>query len=82
MTQLTISIPPHLQSAIDARLAQGGYVDAGDYVRDLLRQDARAQKERARLRELIQDGFASGVIDRDAGDVLDEIIAEDPDLRG
>ncbi len=81
MTQLTISIPPHLQSAIDARLAQGAYVDAGDYVRDLLRRDARVQAERVRLRELINEGLASGVIDQDPRTIIDEILAEDPDLR-
>ena len=81
MTQLTISIPPQLQSLIDARLAQGAYVDAADYVRDLLRQDARVQQERARLRELIEEGLASGVIDREPEDIIAEIIAEDPDFR-
>lgn len=81
MTQLTISIPPHLQSAIDARLAQGAYVDAGDYVRDLLRKDVRAEAERAHLRELIAEGEASGMLDQDPREIIDEILAEESDLR-
>lgn len=81
MTQITISIPPHLQSAIEARLAQGAYLDAGDYVRDLLRRDARVQDERAQLRELIDEGLASGVLDQDPRAIIDELLAEDPDSR-
>ena len=83
MNQLTISVPPELQSLIDTRLSEGVYVDAGDYVRDLMRRDQRTMDaDRAWLRARIEEGLASGVIDRDAEDVLDEIIAEDPDLRG
>ena len=82
MNQLTISVPPELQSLIDARLAQGAYVDAGDYVRDLLRQDARIENKRAELRELIEEGLASGILDEDPRDIIAGIIAEDPDLRG
>lgn len=82
MTELTISIPPQLQSLIEARLADGAYVDAADYVRDLLRQDARAEQERAHLRELIEEGLASGVLDQEPQHIIAELIAEDPDLRG
>ena len=78
MNQLTISVPPELQSLIDARLAQGAYVDAGDYLRDLLRKDARVESERAWLRAMIEQGEASGVIEAEPEDVLEEIIAAIP----
>ena len=78
MNQLTISVPPELQSLIDARLAQGAYVDAGDYLRDLLRKDARVESERAWLRAMIEQGEASGVIEAEPEAGLEEIIAAIP----
>jgi antitoxin ParD1/3/4 len=81
MTQLTIAVPPELQLLIDARLADGAYVDAGDYLRDLLRRDQRVEHRRAELRAAIAQGLASGVVDQDPREIIAELIAEDPDLR-
>lgn len=39
MDILTIDFPPDLQEWIDYRLAQGRYIDAGEYLRDLIRRD-------------------------------------------
>ncbi|MDM7955529.1 type II toxin-antitoxin system ParD family antitoxin [Blastomonas sp.] len=83
MAELTISIPPSLKNWIDARIAQGLYADATDYVRDLLRRDQeQAADDSAWLRAQIEEGLASGIVDAEPEDVLDAIIAEDPDLRG
>lgn len=83
MAELTISIPPSLKNWIDARIAQGLYADAADYVRDLLRRDQeQSADDGSWLRAQIQDGLASGIVDAEPEDVLDAIIAEDPDLRG
>jgi antitoxin ParD1/3/4 len=80
MTELTISIPPALQSWMDARLAEGGYVDAADYLRDLVRQDQRAaEDDRQWVQAMIEEGLASGVIDAEPEDVLKEIMARLPD---
>jgi antitoxin ParD1/3/4 len=83
MTDLTISMPPTLQTWLDARLAERGYADAGEYLRDLVRRDlAEAATDRRWLKAMIDQGLASGVVDGEPEDVLNEIIAEDPDLRG
>ncbi len=83
MSQLVISLPPALQGWVDTRLAQDGYADAAEYLRDLVRRDiASMSADRRWLKAMIDDGLASGVLDEDAEQVLDEIIAEDPDLRG
>jgi antitoxin ParD1/3/4 len=83
MAELTISIPPSLKNWIDARIAQGLYTDAADYVRDLLRRDQeQVANDSSWLRTQIQEGLASGTVDAEPEDVLDAIIAEDPDLRG
>lgn len=79
MTELTISLPPVLKQWIDERVAQGLYADATDYVRDLLRRDQAAEDD-SWLQAMIDDGLASKALDAEPEDVLDAIIAEDPDL--
>jgi antitoxin ParD1/3/4 len=81
MTELTVSMPDALQEWVDARIAQGRYVDAGDYLRDLVRLDQQAD-DRLWLKAMIDEGLASGVLDQDLDEIIDEIIDEDPDLRG
>lgn len=81
MAQLTISMPDALQEWVNARVAQGRYVDAADYLRDLVRLDQQSD-DRLWLKAMIDEGLASGVINRDMDEIIDEIIAEDPDLRG
>ena len=83
MTSLTVPMPPALQAGVDARLAEGGYADAADYLRDLVRRDrADAQADRSWLKAMIAEGLASGIVDREPEDVLDDVVAEDPDLHG
>ena len=79
MNALTVRVPARLQSRVDARLAGGDYVDAEDYLRDLIRRDLEADQRVEELRALIEEGWASGICDEDAFEVLDKIIAEIPD---
>jgi antitoxin ParD1/3/4 len=84
MSQLNISIPPALKEWVDTRVAQGSYSSASDYMRDLVRRDQQAAEEEETiwLRGLIEEGLASGVIDKDPEDVLRDIMAEYPAHRG
>ena len=83
MSQLNVSIPPALKSWIDVRVAEGRHSSASDYVRDLVRRDQEsAGDETVWLRGLIEEGLASGVIEKDAKDVLREIMAERPARHG
>ena len=83
MTDLSISMPPALQTWVDSRLAEGSYADAAEYLRDLVRRDqAGSVNDRQWLKAMIDEGLASGVLDRESEEVLDEILNEDPDLRG
>lgn len=79
MSQLNVSIPPALKTWIDSRVAEGRYSSASDYIRDLVRRDQDAETEETQwLRGLIAEGLASGVIEKDASEVLREIMAERP----
>jgi antitoxin ParD1/3/4 len=83
MTQLNISIPPALKSWIDTRVAEGRHSSASDFVRDLLRRDQdSAPDETVWLRGLIEEGLASGFVEKDASEVLHDIMAERPSRRG
>jgi antitoxin ParD1/3/4 len=77
MSQLNVSIPPALKSWIDARVAEGRYSSASDYVRDLVRRDQdSAPDETAWLKGLIEEGLASGVSDQGPGTIIENIIAK------
>lgn len=83
MSQLNISIPPALKSWVDTRVAEGRYSSASDLVRDLLRRDQEAAAdETVWLRGLIEEGLASGVIEKDASEIIEDIIAERHLRRG
>jgi len=91
MGEMSFTFPPDLESWIEARVAEGGYADAADYMRELVRRDqeglfAPPAEETpeyiAWVREKVAEGLASGIIDRDPRDVLDEIVARRKERRG
>ena len=83
MIELRIALPSGLEAALAFRVAENGYADPSDYVRDLLHRElSEAVVDRRWLKAMINEGLASGLCEKDAFEVLDEVIAEDPDLRG
>lgn len=79
MTQFSIDMPPALQRWMESRIAEGRFVDAADYLRDLVRRDQeRTEDEAVWVREMIEEGLASGVLDAEPEDVLREIMARLP----
>lgn len=80
MTDLSFTLPSSLQDRLEQRVAQGGYADAGDYLRDLIRRDlAESDEDAAWVRARLAEGEASGYLDADPRDVLREIMAKLPD---
>jgi len=80
MTDLSFSLPDMLQIRIEQRIAEAGYADAGDYLRDLIRRDlAEAEEDAAWVRARLAEGEASGYLDADPREVLREIMAKLPD---
>lgn len=95
MGEMSFTFPPDLESWIEARVAEGRYADAADYMRDLVRRDqegllAPTTEDTAEetpeyiawVREKVAEGLASGLCDKDAFQVLDEIRAGRADRRG
>ena len=59
MTTMNISLPETLKDFIDARLLEGGYGTASEYVRELIRNDQKSNAQ-ARLERLLLEGLESG----------------------
>lgn len=76
MTDLSFTLTPDLARRVESRIAEGEFADAGDYLRDLIQRDLEEAADTAWVRAKVEEGLASGVIDKDAREVLREIIAE------
>jgi antitoxin ParD1/3/4 len=59
MTSLNISLPDSLREWIDAVVSRGGYGNASEYIRELVRQDQKRRDE-GRLDKLLIEGLGSG----------------------
>ncbi len=82
MAEMNISVPDGLKAWADARVAQGRYSSASDYVRDLMRRDQdRAEGDIAWVQAKLDEGYASKVLDEDPRDVISALRAEFTDQR-
>lgn len=75
MATMTVSLPGPMKDWIEARIRQGDYASASDYVRDLIRRDRERREQELTLDDLRQKLAAS----RDSGvsgRTVDEIFAE------
>ena len=82
MTDLSFSLPDDLAKLLQSRLVEGHYADAGEYVSELVRRDLEEAADTAWVREKIAEGEASGYIERDAREGLQELIDERRARRG
>ena len=83
MNSISLAMPPALSQWVETRLAEGRYADAGDYLRDLVRRDQeQAGDDTHWLRALVEEGLASGIVDAEPEDVIEQIIGEHPASNG
>ena len=77
MNELVKFLDPDLEKWVESRVADGEFADVADYLASLVRRDREeVDEETAWLREQIDIGRASGIIDKDPREVIEEIIAE------
>jgi Arc/MetJ-type ribon-helix-helix transcriptional regulator len=50
LPRIKLTLPPDLREYVDRRVLLGGFVNAGEYMRQLIRSDAEAQQD-GRLRD-------------------------------
>ena len=83
MNALTKFLDPEIEQWIESRIAECEFASVEEYLAALVRRDREeADEETTWLREQIEIGRASGVIDKDAKEVLRESIAELRDEDG
>lgn len=82
MTDLSFSLPDDLYGPLKSRLADGHYASASDYLLELIRRDLEEAADTAWVRAEVAKGLASGIIDKDPSEVIEEIIAERRARRG
>ncbi|MDE2095310.1 MAG: type II toxin-antitoxin system ParD family antitoxin [Burkholderiales bacterium] len=56
---MSFALPEAMREYIDARVSTGHYGNTSEYIRDLVRRDQEEQAKK-RLRDLVEDGLASG----------------------
>ena len=56
---MSFALPESMREYIDNRVATGNYGNTSEYIRDLVRRDQEEQAKK-RLRDLIEEGLASG----------------------
>lgn len=44
--RIKLTLPPDLREYVARRVAQGGFINAGEYMRQLIRSDATDQQDR------------------------------------
>ena len=82
MNDLSKILPPDLETWIETRVAGGEYFDSADYLRQLVRKDRDEVEDTAWVRAMIEEGLASGIVDKEPEDVIEEIIARYPHADG
>ncbi len=60
LRRIKLTLPPDLLEYVARRVAQGGYVNAGEYMRQLIRSDAADQQDRRLGNRLAADETRRG----------------------
>jgi antitoxin ParD1/3/4 len=74
MDSMNISLPSSLKAIVDEQVAGGHYATASEYVRELIRNDAKARAQ-AKLDALLLEGLEGEDIEW-TPETMDEIRAE------
>lgn len=72
MATMNISLPDDLKAFVDAQVAEQGYGSTSEYLRELIRQNRRAQAAET-LRKLIAEGLASGSAGEVTADTFEQM---------
>lgn len=63
---MNISLPELLRDHVQQRVAEGGFANASDFVRTLIRED-RERQAKARLEAMLMEGARSGEAEEAGG---------------
>lgn len=60
MSTVNVFLPERLEEHVRERVAAGGFVDAADYLRSLIRADCERSAAEGHLDDLLYEGLTSG----------------------
>lgn len=82
MMRKTITIPDAMEDWVKAQVESGRYANDSEYFRDLIRRDQDRLGAVSSLREMIDEGVASGVSDKSLDQVWQEAEAAHAKRKG
>ena len=76
MATMNISLPDKLKEFVELRVAEGGFSNASDYMRDLIRKEqSRAQYIRE-MNEAVAEGYASGFHEAELEELFESVFKD------
>ncbi|MGV3513321.1 MAG: ribbon-helix-helix domain-containing protein [Novosphingobium sp.] len=75
MAEISFSLSVEMREALESRVSGAGFEDIGSYLCALVTRDLEEAARVKWIREQIAAGEASGIIDRDPHELIEEIIA-------
>ena len=73
MANVNVSMPDPMKQWVDGQAESGRYLDAGDYIRNLIRQDQERTTKISAMQRLVDEGLASGTADETMEDILQSL---------
>ena len=70
MVDMNITISEGMKVWVEDQTLTGRYVDASDYIRDLIRRDQQQSDKIDAMQALVDEGLQSGVSDETMADIL------------
>ncbi len=73
MIRKTIAMPDEMGGWIEARIQSGQYNNDSEYFRDLVRRDQERQEAVLQLRQMLEEGEASGISKQKVPDIMKNV---------
>jgi antitoxin ParD1/3/4 len=73
MIRKTIAIPDDMGTWVYERIQSGQYNNESEYFRDLVRRDQERQETISQIRQMLDEGEASGISPRTVPDIMNNV---------
>ena len=73
MIRKTIAIPDDMGTWVYERIRSGQYNNESEYFRDLVRRDQERQEALLQIRQMLDEGEASGISPRTVPDIMNSV---------
>ncbi len=73
MIRKTIAIPDDMGTWVYERIQSGQYNNESEYFRDLVRRDQERQEAISQIRQMLDEGEASGISPRTVPDIMNNV---------